>query len=276
VPVWVPYPTMTNTAGDFDRGTAAKRIELLENFLAHVRELDVAMREGSAAKRSEATRIVVSKINRTLEAVRTAVEDAGIATMLVSTPSPMTGGIVQHLDAFTNLFRQAYAGPVLPLAVEMVERAIGVYENLRDETGLVRLTSTEAIDIVSGIERALRPAFTEPPKTERQVQDAIATILRAQGVDFHREKERAALGPTTFIPDYTVGDLDLAVEVKLAKPGHGEAEVQRELAEDIAAYRTRWRHLIAVVYDCGVISDPDLMRRENMKHFGVTVLIVKH
>jgi hypothetical protein len=265
-------------ASGFDRETAIRRIEVLETFLADARALAGARaldRQHGSGSGSVSGKIV-SKMNRSLEAVRTAVEDAGIGTMIRATPSPLTGGVVHNWDAFNNLFREAYGRPVLPLAVEMVERAIGVYENLRDETGLARLSSTEAIDIVAGIERALRPAFKEPPETEKQVQEAIATILRALGIDFHREKERAAVGPTTFIPDFTVEELSLAIEVKLAKPGHPEAQVQRELAQDVTAYRTRWNHLIAVVYDCGVISDPEQLRRENMKHFGVTVVVVKH
>jgi hypothetical protein len=95
-------------------------------------------------------------------------------------------------------------------------------------------------------------------------------------VAFTREQDTAPVGARAFKPDFVIEELDLAIEVKLAKPGHSESKIQEELAADIAAYRTRWRHIIFVVYDLGVIADPDRMRRENMRHFGVSVLIIKH
>lgn len=66
------------------------------------------------------------------------------------------------------------------------------------------------------------------------------------------------------------------IEVKFANDRHLAAAVQRELAEDVTAYKTKWKHLLAVVYDLGVIQDPEQMKRENEAHFGVTVVIVKH
>ena len=68
----------------------------------------------------------------------------------------------------------------------------------------------------------------------------------------------------------------MAIEVKLAQKSHGVKDIQEELAADISAYKIKWKHLICVIYDNGVISDPEKLRRENMIHFGVTVIIVKH
>ena len=70
--------------------------------------------------------------------------------------------------------------------------------------------------------------------------------------------------------------LDLAIEVKLAKPGHGAAEIQEEITADIAAYRTKWRHVMVVIYDRGVIVDPYQLRTSNLKLFGVSVVVVRH
>jgi len=130
--------------------------------------------------------------------------------------------------------------------------------------------------IVDAITRALRPAFKEPPTNERDVQDQIEQILRVLGVDYHRDKEVAAVGPTSFRPDFTIASQDLAIEVKFANDRHSAAAVQRELAEDVAGYRTKWKHLLAVVYDLGAIRDPEQMRRQNEAHFGVCIVIVKH
>lgn len=138
------------------------------------------------------------------------------------------------------------------------------------------MNSRDALHVVTAMERALRPSFRSPPETERQVQDAASVILSAIGLAFHRDKEVAAVGPRAFRPDFTVPDLVLAIEVKLAKPGHEASAIQEELSADIAAYRTRWSHFLAIIYDVGVISDPHGFYTANMTHFGVSALIIKH
>ena len=40
--------------------------------------------------------------------------------------------------------------------------------------------------------------------------------------------------------------------------------------------RTKWKNLLVVFYDNGVIDDPYKFRKENLKHFGVSVIIIKH
>src|SRR5207245_1752133 len=87
-----------------------------------------------------------------------------------------------------------------------------VYEYMRDNSGLVRIQSPEAIDIETAIERALRPHFRKsPPKSETAVQDSIETILNALGIDFRREKDTAPIGRRAFRPDFTVDNLSLAI-----------------------------------------------------------------
>jgi len=140
-----------------------------------------------------------------------------------------------------------------------------------------RLPAADPCDVIlDGLARSLRPAFDAPPASEKEVQREVEKILRALGVAFHREKERAPVGATTFIPDFTVPELALALEVKFAKAGHGEAAIQRELAQDAAGYGTRWAQVIVVVYDCGgVIRDPEGMKQAN-EQLGIRLLVVKH
>jgi hypothetical protein len=87
---------------------------------------------------------------------------------------------------------------------------------------------------------------------------------------------RSAINRDTRAAEAAVRQAGCFGVVKLAKPSHNESRVQEELSADIAAYRTRWRHIVFVIYDLGVIADPDRLRRENMRLFGVNVLIVKH
>ena len=219
-----------------------------------------------------------SYINRNLIAATTAVRDAGALKRIVIGPPPAIGGlVVENADPISMLFDNVYGHSVIPRVADMIDEAIGVYEHLRDETGLVRLVSREAIDIEAAFERALRPYFRKgPPTVEKDVQDAVEIILNSLGVDFTREQETAPVGPRSFVPDFCVAGLDLAIEIKLAKLNHTASKIQEELAADISAYRTKWKHILVVIYDNGVISDPYKMRQENIKHFGVSVIIIKH
>jgi hypothetical protein len=249
--------------------TITGRIQLLEEFLSLARAYQTARRQGTGAADTK------SKINRTLLAVRQAVIDTGHTTALFVAPPPAVGGYAGTLDVFQSFFVGPRWADIQNEAVNVAEQAIGFYESLAK--GLVQPPQHQTLDVEASIDRALRPAFRDPPTSERPVQDMIATILRGKAIDFHREKESAPVGPTEFVPDFTIPSLGMAIEVKFAHAKHGAADVQREIAEDVAGYGTKWgSQILFVVYDCGAISDPEQFRRENQKHFGVRVLIVKH
>ena len=252
--------------------TYQERIEFLEEFRKVILLWDKS--DKSAQEREEWK----SFINRNLVAARTAVKDAGTMVYMTLSPPPAVGGpIARNVDPFAMIFDDWYGVSLIPKIVEMVEQAIGVYEHLDKESGLVRLESPETIDIEAAFERALRPSFrSSAPSSEREVQDAVENILNSIGIEFVREREAAPVGPRAFHPDFTVSSLELAIEVKLASKTHGASAIQEEITADISAYRTKWKRLLVVIYDNGVIVDPYQMRRENMKHFGVAVVIVKH
>lgn len=252
--------------------TEHNRIELLENFRNALRAWFDGELEGWKSKED-----LRSFINRNLKAARTAVLDVGcLGLMNIAPPSAVGGVVMKNVDPFAMVFQSMWGHSVIPTLLDQVEQAIGSYEHLRDETSLIRLRRPEIIDIESALERALRPSFKKSaPTSEREVQDSVETILQALGVNPRREDERAPVGPKSFIPDFTVPDLKLAIEVKLAKDNHGSSKIQDELSADIAAYSTQWDHLLAIIYDLGVIADPHTMRADNLKHFGVSVLIIK-
>ena len=249
------------TAGKIDALRVEDRIRLLEDFLA-------ALGEWSKPPPSTNLEDVRRRLNRMVVAVRQALLDVQVVA------KALVGNI--EVDILANLFHKIGDQRVIWWAGDSVQQAIGVYESLRRDDGLVRIETPQAIDVLTAIERALRPAFDAAPKREREVQDEIETILRAVGANYQREVEAAPVGPTHFKPDFTVEAESLAIEVKLANDNHGAAAVQRELVEDVAAYGTKWKSIFFIVYDCGAIQDPEQFRRENQKLFGARVLIVKH
>ena len=219
-----------------------------------------------------------SEINRDLIAVRQLVLDAGtMKLMTIGPPSAIGGMVVENADPFQNFFNDFWGMSMIPAVLDCVEQAAGVYQHMLENPGLIQIQKKETIDIEMALERALRPSFCRtPPGSERDVQDAVENVLNSLGVEFEREREVAPVGGKKFIPDFTVQNLNLAIEVKFAKKGHGESAIQEELSADIAGYGTKWKHLLAVVYDMGVIVDPWHFRMDNQKHFGVTVIVVKH
>lgn len=244
-----------------------KRIEVLKRFY------DALARTFHGKPNSEDR----SFLNRNLIAVRNAVREAGTRKLIHISPPPAIGGVLmKNVDPFDNLFESFYGQSLIPDAMDSVEQAIGVYEHMSSDEGLVTLNPKETIDIESAIERALRGFFQSGPLSlEKDVQDAIENILRVLGLDFTREREVAPVGAKAFRPDFIVTLLDLAIEVKLAKPGHGAAEIQEEITADIAACKTKWRQVMVVIYDLGVIVDPYQLRTSNLKLFGVSVVVVK-
>ena len=221
--------------------------------------------------------LVRSRINRLLPSAKQAVLDAGLSTR-ISLLLPSPAGVARvPIDLLGLPFEQPDGESLIQYVLDRIDQAIGVYENLRDDTGLVRLSAASGLDIVGAIERALRPSFRHaPPASEQAVQDAVEVILNSLGVEFERDREVAPVAAKGFKPDFTVEEFSLAIEIKLATKSHRERAIQEELAADITGYGTKWRRLLAIVYDVGVIRDPGRLRRENMRLFGVTVVVVKH
>ena len=137
-----------------------KRLELLKQFHD---ALDRWFHSGSESDGRDEVR---SFINRNLVAVRNAVREAGTLKLISITPPAAIGGVVRNnINPFDNSFESFYGMSLIPAAMDSIEQAIGVYEHMQSEEGLVTLNTTEAIDIESAIERALRPSFRSGPPT---------------------------------------------------------------------------------------------------------------
>ncbi len=249
-----------------------KRIQLLTDF--H-KSLKLWFRGNLTDKQRAEHR---SYLNKNLVAVRNAVKEAGTLKIMNIGPPPAIGGmIMKNVDPFNNLFEDFYGTSLAPVVLESVEQGIGVYEHIQSESGLIDLNPKAAIDIESAIERALRPAFRDvQPKSEKEVQDAIENILNALGINFTRDRKVTSVAGKAFKPDFIVGEIDLAIEVKLAKEGYGAAKIQESINADISAYRTKWKNLLFIIYDLGVINDPYKFQTENTKLFGISVRVIKH
>jgi hypothetical protein len=252
-----------------------KNIELIEGRISLLNNFKSDLKKWFNGNQSENIRV---SINKNLIAVRMIVADAGTLKKVIIPPPPAIGGILTKSDPFENIFENYWKISLIPTAIDCIEQAIGVYEySLSDPKLNIFPRKQESIDIETAIERALRPSFKKnKPNNEKDVQDAIEIILNSIGMEYTRDTEVAPVGAKSFKPDFIVSNLNLAIEVKLAKENHSPAKIQEELNADISAYKTKWERLLIIIYDMGVIDDPYKMRYDNIKHFGVSMCIIKH
>lgn len=124
-------------------------------------------------------------------------------------------------------------------------------------------------------ERKLRKAIRTKPTGEKEVQDAFETLLHGADVAFTRETERIAYSSKTYVPDFVLSRLNLAVEIKFCTNGR-EKDIIAEINDDIVAYRTKCANLIFVVCDLGFIRDVERFAASFEQQDHVMVCVVKH
>lgn len=235
----------------------AARVELLTEFLK--RYIQILNPPKSREQAVEDRRF----LQHNVKAVERLVIDAGCNRGFI-----LFG---RHTDPWLEYLK--HDADVNNAVVDMLEQAIGVYDHLGKSTGIITAGPRE-LEIITAVERGLRPAFERPPTSEKDVQLAITSIFSALGVKFTREQEVVASGNRSFKPDFVI-DEEIAVEIKLLKNGAKLGDFEGQMSEDISAYNQRWTTWF-VLYDCGCIREPDRLKETYQQTFGVLVTIVKH
>jgi hypothetical protein len=136
------------------------------------------------------------------------------------------------------------------------------------------------VDLRDFLQRHLRKAIFHTPQREVEVQDALEQLLIGRGLkkgrDYGREVGRVKMSIKEVIPDFIFPDLDLALEVKLAKDRAKSRAIVDEINADILAYGRRYAHQLFVVYDLGTIRDEVEFKRGLETRGRVAVVVVKH
>jgi len=126
----------------------------------------------------------------------------------------------------------------------------------------------------------LRKAIFRKPESEREVQDAMETLLIGRGfqkgTEYDRESGRVKFSGKEFVPDFVLLPQSVAIEVKLIKDLQRIKSAIEEMNADVAALRTKYDRLLFVVYDLGYIRDEYEFRSSLEKIEGVDVCLVKH
>jgi len=136
--------------------------------------------------------------------------------------------------------------------------------------------SSGLIKVLNLVERKLRKVIREKPAREREVQDALENLLIGADVEYSRETDSIEYSSKTYIPDFSLLRLDLALEVKLCSRPDREKEIIGEINDDILAYKTKYGNSLFVIYDVGFIRDSDRFVDTFEESNGIVVRVIKH
>jgi hypothetical protein len=75
-------------------------------------------------------------------------------------------------------------------------------------------------------------------------------------LDFRREQHSIPYSTKTYRPDFTFERIDLAVEGKFCKT-HEREEMIDEINAGIVGYGGRYERILLMIYDLGLIRDPE-------------------
>lgn len=136
--------------------------------------------------------------------------------------------------------------------------------------------SSAIVKVINLAEKQLRKAVRENPEKEKEIQDRFEDLLNGAGILYSRETEHIEYSSKTYVPDFTMPRLDLALELKLCNHKDREKQIIAEINDDIQAYGTKYGNLFFVVYDLGFIRDTDRFASSLQQTDNVIVRVIKH
>jgi hypothetical protein len=125
-------------------------------------------------------------------------------------------------------------------------------------------------------EHQLRKVIRTQPTKESAVQEAFENLLIGADIPYGREVDKIEYSSKTYIPDFSLQKIGVAVDIKLCGRDGREKEIIGEINDDILAYQSKYPNLLFIVYDLGYIRDEDRFCNSFEKHENVTVRVVKH
>lgn len=126
----------------------------------------------------------------------------------------------------------------------------------------------------------LRRVIFKKPETEREIQNAIESLLVGRGyqkpIDYDRETGRVKFSGKEFVPDFVFKSYALALEVKLVRTKQEVSTCVEQMSADVPAYLSAYRNLLFCVYDLGEIRDVNEFQEGLERQGGVRVCVIKH
>lgn len=203
--------------------------------------------------------------------------------IFISFPWQQTGSfMVQAWDILAAVERQH-----LIAFGKQIETAKGLLQGAWDELNASALEdvyhgkdtppeSSAILRVLNLAERRLRKIVRTPPQKELEIQDAFESLLVGADIAYSRESVTIEYSSKTYRPDFTMNQIDLAIDIKLCARNGREKEIIAEINDDILAYQTKYGNILFVVYDVGHIRDSDRFAASFEAHGNITVRVVKH
>ena len=142
------------------------------------------------------------------------------------------------------------------------------------------LNVIEAENILNFLKATLRKAIHAEPQIEREIQNAVETLLvgkgMQKGIEYDRETGRVKHAGKESIPDFLFRREQMVLEIKLCNRQGKLAEIIDEMNADIVAYSTAYERVWFLVYDIGFIRDEDEIVQGLQQSERVKCVIVKH
>lgn len=129
--------------------------------------------------------------------------------------------------------------------------------------------------IIDLITAKLRSSMFSKPSAEVEVQNAVEVLLQARDIDYQRESVTIEYSSKRFIPDFTLAQLELALEIKSCTSEQREREIVEEINADIPAYQSEYTRCLFVVLDLGSIRDVSRFKSDIEANPNVHVVVVK-
>jgi hypothetical protein len=139
-----------------------------------------------------------------------------------------------------------------------------------------RTDASVVLKVLNLAEHKLRKVIIDRPEREKQIQDAFESLLIGADISYGREVDSIEYSSKTYKPDFSLPEINLAVEFKLCGQEQREKELPKEINDDILAYKTKYQNLIFIIYDLGHIRDKDRFSGSFEKYENVMVRVVKH
>ena len=180
---------------------------------------------------------------------------------------------IKRIDHEAYLQQVESAQGLLAAALDDLERhgVAGVYRSA--DFGVESSTLLRVIDLA---ERKLRKTLREAPIDERTIQDKFEDLLNGADIPFSREAVHIEYSSKTYVPDFTIDKLALAIDLKLCSAPQHEKRIIAEINDDLQAYRSKYDNLLFIVYDAGGhIRDVERFA-ESFRADTVAVIVVKH
>ena len=153
--------------------------------------------------------------------------------------------------------------------INSVDDIIDVYKDK------IEVESNAAIKLLNAVSK-FRRYIHEQPKNEKEIQDNFERLLIGTDFKYSREKERFEYSSKSYIPDFVLNDLNMAIEIKFCNSSGKERELVDEINADILAYNTKYKNSMFIIYDIGQIRNEEQFKSPFTAHENIFVVIVKH